>query len=588
MSLLANQSSLPRLPVPPLRDTLAKLLRTLQPLCDAEQFSRVLELAESFAASAGPMLQEQLEARDRNEARLGLSWLARWWDDHTYLLPRYPLPVNVSFGMALLAPPPPQRTRCALRAASLCVALLRIKHLVDTRMLTPDEQPSDQLPYTRVFGACRVPGPRGDSNVRYDHKSSHLAVVRGGAWWVVETGWYPGASLAQLEQALEHIVQQAPPLPASSGVGVLTAAHRDAWYEAHQELLHAGNEAMLLAIRSAAFVVCLDDNEQPATLDERCSLVLHASPRSCANRWYDKTLQLIVFGNGHAGLCGEHGPVDGAPVARIVDMMVDTERELLASNSVSSTATAPLEIRRLTWQTNASLLARISAADEFARRELSSINMHQCVFDAFGKDLIKRLGVSPDAFCQAMLQLAFHRAHGCFAPTYESASTARFASGRTETGRTLTPELARFVRTMADASSSREQRRALLVLAAKAHVAYMRMASQGLGVDRHLLAMRLLSPQGDVHPFLNDSLVRYSHHWRLSTSQLPVTHMTVSFGPAVMDGYGVCYQPHAERLHFSVSAFRAGPCADVHAYSQEIVRAGRDLRALFDATPAAL
>jgi hypothetical protein len=43
--LLSGQRALPRLPVPILEHTLAKLLRTLEPLCSAEEVRRIAESA---------------------------------------------------------------------------------------------------------------------------------------------------------------------------------------------------------------------------------------------------------------------------------------------------------------------------------------------------------------------------------------------------------------------------------------------------------------------------------------------------------------------------------------------------------------
>ncbi|VDM80005.1 unnamed protein product [Strongylus vulgaris] len=43
---------------------------------------------------------------------------------------------------------------------------------------------------------------------------------------------------------------------------------------------------------------------------------------SC-NRWYDKTLQLIAGKNGYCGLCYEHTPAEGPPVASLMDFICD-------------------------------------------------------------------------------------------------------------------------------------------------------------------------------------------------------------------------------------------------------------------------
>lgn len=62
--------------------------------------------------------------------------------------------------------------------------------------------------------------------------------------------------------------------------------------------------------------------------------------------------------------------------------------------------------------------------------------------------------VSPDAFIQMALQLAYWRDQGQFSATYETASTRMFAHGRTEVIRTFSTDSRAFVLGMADPSLS--------------------------------------------------------------------------------------------------------------------------------------
>lgn len=46
---------------------------------------------------------------------------------------------------------------------------------------------------------------------------------------------------------------------------------------------------------------------------------------TCLNRWFDKTLQIIVCSNGSAGIVFEHSMVDGHTVLRFAsDVYTDT------------------------------------------------------------------------------------------------------------------------------------------------------------------------------------------------------------------------------------------------------------------------
>ena len=115
---------------------------------------------------------------------------------------------------------------------------------------------------------------------------------------------------------------------------------------------------------------------------------------------------------------------------------------------------------------------------------LPDLDLQLLPFKTFGKGFIKKCKVSPDAFVQMALQLAYFRDHGNqFALTYESSMTRLFryatsvvrlrscsgphahcalSEGRTETVRPVSMESVKFVRAMEDPSVTNEERRKLL------------------------------------------------------------------------------------------------------------------------------
>jgi carnitine O-acetyltransferase len=58
--------------------------------------------------------------------------------------------------------------------------------------------------------------------------------------------------------------------------------------------------------------------------------------------------------------------------------------------------------------------------------------------------------VSPDAFIQQAIQLAWYREQGYATATYESGSTRAMLHGRTDVIRTLTEESRTFIKNMVD------------------------------------------------------------------------------------------------------------------------------------------
>jgi hypothetical protein len=68
--------------------------------------------------------------------------------------------------------------------------------------------------------------------------------------------------------------------------------------EQRLKCLSQRNTNNLSLIRDALFVVALDPDESPRTANE-AMFALHSG--NFVNRWYDKSVQLVVFRNGVAG-----------------------------------------------------------------------------------------------------------------------------------------------------------------------------------------------------------------------------------------------------------------------------------------------
>ena len=78
----AAQSSLPKLPVPELSDTLAKLKESVMPnVRSASEYALFEKCLNEFSSGLGPKLQERLVQRAQERDH----WLEEWWDDIAYL-----------------------------------------------------------------------------------------------------------------------------------------------------------------------------------------------------------------------------------------------------------------------------------------------------------------------------------------------------------------------------------------------------------------------------------------------------------------------------------------------------------------------
>ena len=91
MSTFSLASTLPKLPVPNLSNTLAKYLESIRPVSSDESFLKTKQAAESFLNGIGPELQTRLESYAASQST---SWLETWWLKLAYHSWREPLIVN--------------------------------------------------------------------------------------------------------------------------------------------------------------------------------------------------------------------------------------------------------------------------------------------------------------------------------------------------------------------------------------------------------------------------------------------------------------------------------------------------------------
>lgn len=103
------------------------------------------------------------------------------------------------------------------------------------------------------------------------------------------------------------------------------------------------------------------------------------------------------------------------------------------------------------------------------------------IYEEFGKEQCKKLGVSPDAVMQLAFQLALYTLENKLVPAYESCSTAAFKHGRTETIRPCTLETKMICAAMARNNSeiSKSELKKMILDCSKAHNMLTREAVMG-------------------------------------------------------------------------------------------------------------
>lgn len=124
-------------------------------------------------------------------------------------------------------------------------------------------------------------------------------------------------------------------------------------------------------------------------------------------------------------------------------------------NCVGVAEFQPPSPKRMTWDLrNPELISAVQEADADAQKLITDLHLRILVHDSYGKGFMKKCKLSPDAYIQMALQLAYFRDAGRFSLTYEASMTRLFREGRTETVRPCTIESAAWVKSMNDKSKS--------------------------------------------------------------------------------------------------------------------------------------
>ncbi|KAG2462832.1 CLAT acetyltransferase, partial [Polypterus senegalus] len=490
-------------------------LKCMKHLVTEEQFRKTKAIVEKFAASGGlgEILQQRLlERREKTK-----NWVYDYWLEDMYLNNRLPLPVNSSPAMVfphqnfhnqsdhLRHALPPDCARGQLAGTPLCM-----------------EQ------YYRLFSSYRLPGCKKDTLVA--QKSSimpepeHVIIACKNQFFVLDVvinfrRLNESDLFTQLEKIVKMAANEQERLPP---IGLLTADGRNEWAKAREVIMKdSTNRDSLDMIERCICLVCLDEPTMLEPADTNRALqMLHGGgvDKNSGNRWYDKPMQFIVGMDGACGVVCEHSPFEGI-------VLVQCSEHLLKY----------ILVRNL------------------------DLNVYK--FKVYGKEFIKEQKMSPDAYIQVALQLAFYRCHRRQVCTYESASTRRFQDGRVDNIRSATIEAFEFVKAMTEGKSSLPDSEKMQKLwsAINAQTNHTVLAITGMAIDNHLLGLReiALEMKMEKPEIFTDETYMISNHFILSTSQVPTTvEMFCCYGPVVPNGYGACYNPQSDHIIFCISSFR--------------------------------
>eukprot|EP00501_MAST-03F_sp_TOSAG23-6_P002137 GSMAST32.ASY1.ANO1.2234.1 assembled CDS len=419
------QSSLPKLPIPKLEDTIRRYLLSCKPLLSDEEYKETEKATHEFLNGVGPKLQSQLEKKN---ALSYSNYVSKPWFD-VYLEARQSLLITTN----------PQITLRRDERRSSQPDLFHTKpKLTKTSFFT---HLINMIPRSVSFYASAACGAYALDMSQYDRA----------LFYKVDVLDDRGLAISQsiVEKCFQEIIDAK--VNESDDVfyiGSCTSLPRNDWARLRHRIESQSciNSATLHDIDSSLFMVSLDDEDilnQDLNQDFKntisniaslCRTMLHGN--QCRDRWLDKSFQIIVTKSGEAAINFEHSWGDGVAVLRFCTEIVKHCEKIPVVNNPN-----PREKKKQKWDICDETKAMIRNASDQAGALISSTDIDKnhfflkyffimYVFQSldFNAIWMKNNYLSPDGVMQMLFQLSHHYLFGVPASTYESACMFYFFS----------------------------------------------------------------------------------------------------------------------------------------------------------------
>ncbi|CAF0947666.1 unnamed protein product [Adineta ricciae] len=596
------QQSLPRLPIPQLDKTCQRYLAAVKPILnnDENAYKETQKIVADFRAGDGKRLDAQL--RVKNASNRQTSYISKPWFE-MYLKSRLPLILNFNF--FLVFTDDQQQLKPAARLTNYLISSIRFMNTLRANVLDPEVYhlnpkktntdrfrkylrfvpkpmafygavvqkafPLDMSQYSRLFNSTRVPKPDCDVLETHNDNARHIIVIKRGHYYKVNVldekrELLPAEKLAAIMKYLtEDLREEENAYP----LGYFTADKRDRWATVRTQLeeLSEHNKQIFTEIDSSIMVICLDEDD-PAKLAKSLSkqqLAEYVSGKylcyNASNRWFDKSFNMIMLSDGTLGLHCEHSWGDGVALLRFCN---DIDKDANEHNRINSTNYLSIQsstndcIQKLEFHFNDQIKKEFEISKQNYHEFVSKFNVNIFQEPLLGKNLLKKLALSPDAIMQLAIQMAYYKLHHRFVGTYESCSTAVYKHGRTETIRPVTSETKNFIEALTK-STDEKLKKDLLKKCSEKHQQLIKEAATGQGFDRHLFVLKYLQEienQEPLHRLYKDKSYQLMNYNILSTSTVASKHIAAGgFGPVVNDGYGIGYLIDDEQCGLLVTSY---------------------------------
>ncbi|KAG1650421.1 Carnitine O-palmitoyltransferase 1, liver isoform [Nymphon striatum] len=328
-SLYSCQKSLPRLPVPPLKQTLKKLIESLRPVSTDEEIEILKQESKEFEKSLGPKLQKILMLK----SWWSQNYVTDWWEKYVYLMGRTPISNNSNYyclDHSYWFASPSQVSR----ASNILHLVLKFKRMIDREELEPlvirGTIPICMAQFERLLSTVRVPGEDVDEVLHFDSKDSkHIVVVSDNIYYKLDVYDSKDQILSptSFENQIKWIMEDSNKhketcTDEEKSISSLTALDRTEWARIRKKHFLSGvNHETMQLIEKSILLLWLPDYS-PNNFVERGKWLLHGDGRSM---WFDKSFNLVIFKNGRAGFNCEHSIADAPAMSMIWEYAMTKE-----------------------------------------------------------------------------------------------------------------------------------------------------------------------------------------------------------------------------------------------------------------------
>ncbi|CAG5110532.1 Oidioi.mRNA.OKI2018_I69.chr2.g4923.t1.cds [Oikopleura dioica] len=448
--------------------------------------------------------------------------------------------------------------------------------------------PLDMAQYPDLLFTTRIP-QKGLDRIYHTNCPSNRHVPKGRFYKIdaITPSGFPRDEL-EIYADLKEILAHGENLENDeASIAAFTSAERDSWAEIREEILeNDNNKKAMEMIDNSMFVLALDSRAYQSA-DE---LLREGIGGPAINRYYDKSLTIVIGECGMPVINFEHAWGDGAAVlsfmtkmnAYVKDSLKNGDCILTNDNCSSVKNSGNLELLSFELDEKIKTKAREIAKEHDAKNSrleskhlllgnapLTNVGQYWKEGDfQSGEDqglqryqprLDEKVKIGADGFLQLALQLAGRKYYGHPVSAYESASTSMFKMGRTECIRPATKEAQACCEEYLRENIDNQKFAELIRAAIKRHNQQTKDCLGGNGWDRHIFGLRVQHGEQQVpmHEVFGTEVFAGLYDFPISTSTLNSDNIsTGGFGPVTQNGFGIGYIIRKDWIAVTLSGFK--------------------------------